>query len=448
MKEEGGERNHSGFFEKINNWKPTFLLDAIYSCIHNVTPYAFASVEYLKIGLICFAYVFTSIALSLYNKWLLHPDFHGFTFPVLLICIHSLSNFVFSGFTMILCFKHSAKTSDHWITKISVLEYVKYLAPIGLFFALDVCLTQVSVMNVSIALCEIVKSAIPIAVMVIGFFLGREDIDFLKAATMSVLTFGVVLTVLSEMDYNQKGFLAACFAMFFAVAKLIWMETVLGGKKVPTLLAMFYFSPVSFLSLGIGFFPIELKRAKISPFLSGTELFNTMGYIFIGCLIAFSLNFSELLVIQKTSALTMCVIGILKFVIVIPISVAAFGHHLNAVNVMGIFVTGIGIGLYQYTKYRDIMADECRFERLEKRRRGSNLPSIPEEEEGAYSPSSSSLGSPVMSVELAEQQGIFHEPDMGYGKSKMSSSSYSGRKKDSSVYLYQKLSLDTQSQGI
>jgi len=430
---EKSEEMHSVLFETQNNWRPSILCETLYSCTQSVTPYAFATVEYLKIGLICFAYVFTSIALSLYNKWLLHPDYHGFTFPVLLICLHSLSNFLFAGFTMILCFRDSAKTSDHWITKISALEYVKYLAPIGLFFALDVCLTQVSYMNVSIALCEIVKSAIPIAVMIIGFFLGREDIDFLKAATMSVLTFGVVLTVLSEMDYNQKGFIAACLAMLFAVAKLIWMETVLAGKKVPTLLALFYFSPVSFLSLGIGFFPIELKRAKISPFLSGTELYNTMGYIFIGCLIAFSLNFSELLVIQKTSALTMCVIGILKFVIVIPISVAVFGHHLNVVNVMGIFVTGIGIGLYQYTKYRDIMSDKWRFERLQNKRRGSSLPSIPEEDEGAYSPSTSSLGSPRLSVELAEQT-----------SSKMlSSSGCDADTVDSSLYSYQKISLET-----
>jgi len=426
------------------------LLDPLYNWTQSVTPCAFATIKYVKIGLICFAYIVTSITLSLYNKWLLHPEFHGFSFPVLLICVHSLSNFLFSGFTMILCFKKSAKTSDHWISKISAVEYVKYLAPIGLFFALDVCLTQVSYMYVSITLCEIVKSIIPIAVMIIDFFLGREDIDFLKAATMTVITFGVILTVLSEMDYDQKGFIAACFATVFAVAKLIWMETVLGGKKVPSLLAMFYFSPVSFVSLGIGFFPIELKRALSSPLLSGTELYNTMGYICIGCLIAFSLNFSELLVIQKTSALTMCVIGTLKFVILVPISVAAFGHHLNVVNVIGIFVAAIGIGLYQYVKYRDIMEDKWRFERLQDKRRGSNLPSIPEEDEDAYSPSTDdtkSLGSPQVSIEMATESGAYDEPVMGYRKIELMSPSRSllhdAETMDDSIYPYRKHSLDT-----
>jgi len=426
------------------------LFDRLWYWTQSVIPYAFATMKYVKIGLICFAYVLCSITLSLYNKWLLHPEFHGFSFPVLLICIHSFSNFLFAGFTMILCFRKTAKSSEHWITKISAVEYVKYLAPIGLFFALDVCLTQVSYMYISIALCEIVKSVIPIAVMIIGFFLGREDIDFLKAATMTVITFGVVLTVLSEMDYEQKGFIAACFAMVCAVAKLILTETVLDGKKVPSLLTMFYFSPVSFLSLGIGFFPIELKRAESSPLLAGTEFFNTMGWICIGCLIAFSLNISELLVIQKTSALTMCVIGILKFVILIPISVVAFGHHLNVVNIIGIFVTGIGIALYQYVKYRDIMESKWRFERLQDKRRGSNLPSIPEEDEDEFSPSteeSRSLGSPPVSVEMTAESGVCHETEMGYRKIELMSPRSSllrdADEMDDSTYPYRKHSLDT-----
>jgi len=396
------------------------LIDKLYNLTRIATPHGIATKNWFNIIFTCSAYIVASISLSVYNKWLIHTDFHGFSFPVLLICIHSLSNFLFSGFATVLCFQKSSRNSDHWITKINAVEYVKYLAPIGLFIALDVCLTHVSYMFISIALCEIVKSAVPIAVMVVGFYLGREDIDFVKAATMTVITFGVILTVLSEMDYDKRGFIAAFFAMIFAVAKLVWMETVLGGKKVPSLLAMFYFSPVSFLSLGIGFFPIEFNRVHNSPLLSESEIKQTIGYICIGCLIAFILNLLELLVIQNTSALTMCVTDVLRFVLLIPISVLTFGHHLNVVNVMGIFVTGLGIGLYQYTKYRDIMHDMWRFKRLQNKRRGSNLPSIPEEEEGAYSPSTTedarSQSSPQLNIEMACESYAYGETEMGYRK--------------------------------
>lgn len=294
-------------------------------------------------------------------------------------------------------------------------------------------------MYISVALSEIVKSTIPMIVMVIGYFLGREDIDFLRFATILVIMIGVVLTVLTEMDYDRRGFIAAVFATIAAVAKLVWMETVVGKKKkVPSMLALFYFSPVSFIFLGISFFPVEFKKAEASPFLEGPERFNTLGFVMLGAAVAFMLNVSELLVVQNTGALTLCIVGILKFILIIPISVTVFGHSLNAANIIGIFVTSLGVAMYQYLKYRQHLKDQYRFERLKRKRAGSDLPSIPEENESDITESDeyedSSRGGGV-EVELGQRMPNrrLSDSDGSYGRKNglLSSESPSPRRRGS-----------------
>eukprot|EP00494_Astrolonche_serrata_P006004 UN06021 len=67
---------------------------------------------------------------------------------------------------------------------------------------------------------------------------------------------------------------------------------------------------------------------------------------------AFCLNISEILLIGETSAVTACVVGISKLLVVISLSQIIFGVDANPVNVTGVFITALGIGYYNYYKYQ------------------------------------------------------------------------------------------------
>ncbi len=62
--------------------------------------------------------------------------------------------------------------------------------------------------------------------------------------------------------------------------------------------------------------------------------------------------------IQATSALTLCVFSVFKFLIVIALSTVLFNYHLTGANQIGVTLSVLGIALYNYLKYQEIQARE------------------------------------------------------------------------------------------
>lgn len=124
------------------------------------------------------------------------------------------------------------------------------------------------------------------------------------------------------------------------------------GRLHP-MLSLFYFTPVSAIAL----LPCQLifERASLaeSKFIDAGMWETTLLLIVIGSLVAFGLNASELFVIQETSALTLCIFGVLKFLIIIVISVMIFNYQITDVNRIGIGLAVLGLIVYNWVKWKE-----------------------------------------------------------------------------------------------
>ena len=127
------------------------------------------------------------------------------------------------------------------------------------------------------------------------------------------------------------------------------------GRLHPVL-SLFYFTPVSAIAL----IPIQLslERADLaaSRFMDAGTWEPTVALILAGSLVAFGLNASELFVIQETSALTLCIFGVLKFLIVIAVSVALFDYEFTTLKAVGIALAVLGLIVYNCVKWQEMNA--------------------------------------------------------------------------------------------
>ena len=130
-------------------------------------------------------------------------------------------------------------------------------------------------------------------------------------------------------------------------------------KRLHPLLSLFYFSPVAALVLVPTFFRLEWT-ALLHPAADATSfvaspavVYHTLGLILLSAVMAFALNLSELSLIQSTSALTLCVVSTVKFLLVVVLTSVLFEHEVSVVNAVGCCVSAVGVGGYNWIKYRE-----------------------------------------------------------------------------------------------
>lgn len=123
-------------------------------------------------------------------------------------------------------------------------------------------------------------------------------------------------------------------------------------ERLHPLLSLFYFTPVSAFCLIPTFFVIDYAKLTDSALMQN-HIGVTAAIILVGALMSFGLNTSELLVLQATSALSLCVFGVCKFLLVIVFTTLLFHHELTTVNKIGCALSVLGVALYNVDKYQE-----------------------------------------------------------------------------------------------
>jgi drug/metabolite transporter (DMT)-like permease len=361
-----------------------------------------------KLCIIILLYFISGISIVFYNKWLLSPLHYGFTYPITLIFIHMLLNFIFSSFLVLYCCNNSLSilSSPYHYKSLHVKQFLLLFVPVGILFGLDIVSTNISFRYVSISLTEVIKSAIPALLLLFGMFRKTQQFSLISIAIIIILCSGIALTSAGDLLFNWKGFFAAIIAVIAGTSKLILMEMLLGTyKNHPTqsiqmhttnklsnndeielvesrpvqsfvtpsiisnnnndvnlhpvdrlnpLLSLFYFSPIAAVFLFIAFIFVEYSDLVNSSYMNSSNIYTTLALLFSGVILSFSLNLSELELIQHTSALTLCVLGVIKFLLVLALNALIFDSQLTLMNKIGCSLAVLGITLYNVTKYKQL----------------------------------------------------------------------------------------------
>lgn len=218
-----------------------------------------------------------------------------------------------------------------------------------------------------------IKSGIPLLVLVFGIVTKRESFSYSKQLVVVGLCIGIVLTSAGELQFSLTGFLLGAAATVSGAIRLVLMQILLTptraaaglvssplaydmaglGDTIHPFLSVVYFSSVGAISLIVPWVAFDSHR--LPAFLAAHSPGALLGYLLMGSVLALGLNMVEVFLIEASSALTMCIAGIVKLVLLIPLNSIFFSYTYTVTGAVGIVICIVGIGLYNYIRYRETL---------------------------------------------------------------------------------------------
>ncbi|XP_041375800.1 solute carrier family 35 member C2-like [Gigantopelta aegis] len=304
---------------------------------------AFFASSIKLLGLVLFYYTF-SIGLTFYNK----KVFKVFKFPLSVTVTHLVVKFMFA--TVVRCLLE-CKTKESRIT-LGWGMYFKRVAPTGVVSALDIGLSNWSLEFITISLYTMSKST---AILFILLFSLLFKLEQLRCSLLFIVVFisgGLFMFTYHATAFDTEGFILVMVASFLSglrwtLAQIVTQKNEIGLHN--PLDMMYHVQPwmiLGLLPLSAVMEGLDLSTSvKVFHYEDVSLLFSTIGLVLLGAFIAFFLEFSEYLLLSKTSSLTLSVSGVLKEVCTLYIAHLS-GDTMNTMNAVGLVVCLCGIVLH------------------------------------------------------------------------------------------------------
>jgi solute carrier family 35 protein C2 len=290
-----------------------------------------------------------SIGMTLFNKWFLRIWANGgYPFSSTMTCINMFTKYFLSRIMNCFTKKKISPLSHKTLWKLAV--------PIGLCTSLDIMFSNLSFFYITVTFYTIVKSGGNVWNLLFSICLGHQRPSFRLFTVIVLISSGIALASYGSIQsFNYYGFFLVVLASMIGTLKWVLMQSLLkemeqGSHRI--LAVVYYISPAS----AVGLLPIvlatEAKNMIESKFIQDTHLLllSIVLILICGCL-AFVLIFVEIILVNKTSALSLGIAGSFKDVTQVLLAVLIFGDRLNPVNVFGLVIATSGMLLYTFFKY-------------------------------------------------------------------------------------------------
>jgi drug/metabolite transporter (DMT)-like permease len=283
-------------------------------------------------------------------------EFSQFRFPVTLSYLHqALSTFLCLFFTTICHYDpDSAKRRDFHDQPLDYEETIwRRVIALSLLFSLNIIFGNVSLRHCSVAFVQVVRAIIPMSTMIFSVLFLHSKYSALHYISCFVVCIGVAFSCFGEINLTTFGFFATVFGCFLSSLKSISVKLSLSGAyEIQPFNLLNRMSPIS----GMEMFVLILMAGEHKEMVSNQHYRGTLWPIFsvlITGIIAFFVNLTNFLATFHTSPLTVTIVGCVKQVVTIVISVIVFDKKLTMLNTFGVIVTTCGslwYGLLKFTK--------------------------------------------------------------------------------------------------
>lgn len=319
---------------------------------------------------------FFSTGLTIYNKKLLGAKLWDFPAPLLMNTVHFSLQAVISWLALRFFLPSLRPTSN-----ISWRDYFVRVVPTAVATALDVDLTNASLVFISVSFETMCKSAAPVFLLLFAFVFKLEVPSFKLFGIISIISSGVLLTGLGsllgtkseEQQFELVGFILVMLAAVMSGFRWTVTQVLLQKKEFGLnnpLAVMSQLAPVMAILTGVLSVASEpWHKLREHPFFDTHDnAIKSSLILLLGGSLAFFMVLAEYLLISKTSAVTLTVAGVVKEVVTILVAVVFLGDDFTAVKGAGLAVIMIGVGWFNWFKYKKFRegknGDHVEFEKL------------------------------------------------------------------------------------
>ncbi|KAF1317841.1 Drug/metabolite transporter, partial [Globisporangium splendens] len=291
-----------------------------------------------------------SIGMTLFNKWFLRVWADGgYPFATTMTCINMFIKCLLSRVV------NSCSSSASIAGALTAKTYWRLAVPIGLCTALDIMLSNLSFFYITVTFYTIVKSGGNVWNLLFSICLGHQRASYSLVVVILLISSGIGLASYGSTQFVIHGFLLVLAASIIGTLRWVLTQSLLKEMDESSnriLAVVYYISPAS----AVGLLPIAIvtEGATLlqSKFLHDPHLLVlSMGFIFVSGCLAFVLIFVEILLVKKTSALSLGIAGSFKDVTQVLLAVLIFGDHLSPINVCGLVVATSGMLFYTFLKH-------------------------------------------------------------------------------------------------
>jgi len=238
--------------------------------------------------------------------------------------------------------------------------YLWTIALTGVLTAIDVGLGLCSYLYVSVVFIVIVRASSPCWQLLWGTLLGLETPSCSLLLVVLLVSGGVSLAALGEVEFHLLGFVLVLTSAALAGLRSCMLQRMLHGRNTAELLS--WRQSVHPVQLIYALAPWSTATALLlALFMEGEELSDgamqhvpQLQALMVRLLgmsgLIFCMVMMEMWVVAKTSALTLSVAGTLKEVLTIACAEEVFHEHLSYVNMLGLLLCLLGAHLYAFVK--------------------------------------------------------------------------------------------------
>ena len=235
-------------------------------------------------------------------------------------------------------------------------DYFMRVVPTALGTALDINLSNASLVFITVTFATMCKSASPIFLLLFAFAFRLESPSIKLLGIIVVISIGVLLTVARETAFDFWGFifvtLAAVMSGFrWSMTQILLQKDSYGLKDPITLMS--HVTPV----MAIATMVLSLLLDPWSDFRKNTYFDNpwhvmrSFLLMLIGGSLAFFMVLTEYILVSATSAITVTIAGVVKEAVTILVAVFYFHDEFTWLKGVGLTTTMVGVSLFNWYKY-------------------------------------------------------------------------------------------------
>ncbi|XP_066376652.1 probable sugar phosphate/phosphate translocator At1g06470 [Miscanthus floridulus] len=305
----------------------------------------------LRTGFYILVWYAFSTCLTLYNKTLLGDKLGKFPAPLLMNTVHFALQ---AGLSKLIIFFQSK--GPEAAVEMGWKDYFMRVVPTALGTALDINLSNASLVFISVTFATMCKSASPIFLLLFAFAFRLENPSIKLLGIIVVISTGVLLTVSKETEFDFWGFifvtLAAVMSGFrWSMTQILLQKDTYGLKNPITLMS--HVTPVMAIATMILSLLLDpwSEFQKNSYFDNPWHVMRSFLLMLIGGSLAFFMVLTEYILISATSAITVTIAGVVKEAVTILVAVFYFHDEFTWLKGFGLFTIMVGVSLFNWYKY-------------------------------------------------------------------------------------------------
>jgi len=288
-------------------------------------------------------YIVTSSTLISFNKFLMQPG--RFSHAVHLTAIQMVVTLCLS-----LAFYKVAPQyyPSMGMAKANLWLIAKWIAPLGLLFALALYCSNQAYKYSSVAFLQFCKQGNVAVMFFMSCAVGSQTFSWHKLSVLIVVIAGCTTCAHGEIHFVMVGLILQLASQLTECSKNLIGEAVMSGAglKLDVLTFVLFQAPFSLIFLTVGVVATWTPDVLV-------DFKRHWHWVMVNALIAFLLNVLIAVTLKKLSALSFVIIGVVKDMVIVSCSALIFGDPVSQTQQVGFMVTIVGVLLWSRLKVQE-----------------------------------------------------------------------------------------------